>query len=165
MKQSKQNNDAACELERLRIWSENERRHREILKERLEEAAEILSALTRMFSKTRAITTWSKDMRPQEYDEVYWEATNKLGRLEAIIDVHFDSLRSQCDKFSGSTNIFWGMQNTLLHHSQENAVADCQHQLGDVWSAADGVAAASRELRNGINHEGIALNQQLLATR
>ncbi|HKV10383.1 MAG TPA: hypothetical protein VJ725_19735 [Thermoanaerobaculia bacterium] len=121
LKISRENQKNQLQTELLKSDKSIQREASARLREKIEEAHQILSRIVSDNSMTASHIALDTGLTAQEYHQHYQKSRDEVHRLQMIADLYLPKIHKSIDDIASLTNIFWGAQQTVLYqHSQGN---------------------------------------------
>lgn len=130
------------DLEALKQDREDLRREADLIRDRIESAHQILSRLGMENSLTASTIGALDNMTVAEFNQRYTQNSQELHRLRMIAGLYVQDLLPVVSRISGSTNVFWGNQQSVLYNYAKGDSAGAQLFLPDVVKASGEIGEA-----------------------
>jgi hypothetical protein len=118
------NHEHQYRLETQKLEYEQEKESFQWLRERLEEADQIVLKIAMQHSLTGSDITREVGVSIAEWNTQYLKLDEEVCRLQMMADLYFPELHHAVRELRGTMNVFWGKQRHLLYVETEAFIAD-----------------------------------------
>jgi len=111
---ARENHQHQYQVEVLKFNEQRVRENEAHLREKLEDAHQILSKIATENSMTASFITSMTGVTASEYHTRYQKNEEDVRRLRMVVDLYLPQLHDTVEELTGLTNLFWGNQQELL---------------------------------------------------
>jgi uncharacterized membrane protein YgaE (UPF0421/DUF939 family) len=165
LKLARANHEHQYRIETQKLEYEQQKESFEWLREKLEEAEQIILKIGMQNSVTVSDITREIGVSIVEWNAQYLKLDEDVCRLQMMADLYFPKLHDAVRELRGSMNVFWGTQRHLLYVETEAFIADHREDiereksfkedahmlaLREIWKISDEIGAKVWAVRDGL---------------
>jgi hypothetical protein len=129
LKLARANHEHQYRIETQKLEYEQQKESFEWLREKLEEAEQIILRIGMQNSLTISDITREIGVSIVEWNTQYLKLDEDVCRLQMMADLYFPELHDAVRELRGSMNVFWGQQRHLLYVETEAFITDHREDI------------------------------------